>query len=94
MGPRMVNLSECMDPKRFGFYLLNSHSFLYLGLGHSELKCEIGKNNAVKHPLDIVWTFLLEVRTFTEHIFQICLHTQELGVQCTACSRNLGNSGL
>ena len=27
MGPRVVNLSECMDPKRFGFHLLNFCSF-------------------------------------------------------------------
>lgn len=44
MGPRMVNLSECMDPKRFVFYLLNSRNFLYLGLIHSKLKCELGEN--------------------------------------------------
>lgn len=41
MGPRMVNLSECMDPKRFVYYLLNFYSFLYLGLSRNKSKCEM-----------------------------------------------------
>lgn len=48
MGPRMVNLSECMDPKRLVYYLLNFCGLLYLGLSNNKLQCEmlglLGKN--------------------------------------------------
>lgn len=41
MGPRMVNLSECMDPKRLVCYLLNFCNFIYLGLSNNKLPCEM-----------------------------------------------------
>lgn len=69
MGPRMVNLSECMDPKRFVSFLLSLHSFLYLGSSPNKLECEmqglsvsVREGFTVPRILYILWTVLLEFR--------------------------------
>lgn len=72
MGPRMVNLSECMDPKRFVYHLLDFCSFLLLGLSHTNLKCEdylsVSSEYTVRHILP---------NSFPKNIPCICI-TQSL----------------